>query len=198
MRRVTRASGTALRPSPRFLGASGAVPASAGPCGPGRGSEATAAAGRPTGAGAPTRRAAPSAATAAAPAAVEARPATLPGAAEGRGTPRRSPRRERQRTRATAGSIPAAFRAGHCTAQAVRPARPHPYRRTGVHADPAIAGAGARRASLPTATPGRGSRARDSSAGARRAAGALVTLPTATEQQLLRFPFLKQRLRYFN
>jgi len=70
--------------------------------------------------------------TAAPPAAVEARPATLPGAAEGRGTPRRAPRRERERTRATAGSMPAAFRAGHCTAQAVRPARPHPYRRTGV------------------------------------------------------------------
>jgi hypothetical protein len=68
-------SGTALRPSPRCLGASSAVPASAGPCGPGRGSGATGAAGRPTGAGAPTRRAAQSAATAATPAAVEASPA---------------------------------------------------------------------------------------------------------------------------
>jgi hypothetical protein len=130
--RLAGLPGTALRPSPRCLGASSAVPASAGPCGPGRGSGATAAAGRPTGAGTPTRRAVQSAATAATPAAVEARPATLPGAAEGRGTPRRAPRRERQRTRATAGSMPAAFRAGHCTAQAVRPARPLPYRRTGV------------------------------------------------------------------
>jgi len=56
------------------------------------------------------------------------------------------------------------------------PARPLFYRRTGVHADPATAGAGARRASLPIATPGRGSRRRDSFAGATCAAGALGAL----------------------
>ena len=71
--------GTALRPSPRCLGASSAVPASAGPCGPGRGSGATGAAGR----GAvrrdsrisPTRRRAARASETLLTAAVEASPA---------------------------------------------------------------------------------------------------------------------------
>ena len=39
--------------------------------------------------------------------------------------------------------MPAAFRAGHCTAQAVRPARPLPYRRTGVSRRRASGGGGA-------------------------------------------------------
>ena len=119
----------------------------------------TGAAGRPTGAGAPTRRAAQSAATAATPAAVEARPATLPGAAEGRGTPRRAPD-PATAGRAMAGSMPATF--GRATAPAKPSARPDRYLTAGraFHADPATAGAGARRASLPTAPPGRGSRRR--------------------------------------
>ena len=76
-----------------------------------------------------------------------------------------------------AGSMPATF--GRATAPARPSARPDRNLTAGrALADPATAGAGARRASLPTATPGRGSRRRVSCAGATCAAGALRALPT--------------------